>query len=486
MRRNFLSVTIMSSIFSARTSSSDDVVLREVLEIHRTFSQSPVPLLAVEAIYEDMMRQKLRWHKRGSHEPDYRRKVPIGYHKCIRQIVESVLQVGYFAYTFVDDEFPLRIAHVLEVVPYVSDSGETLVRGNKEYRGDLTDADWRIVIFSRPQFAFDDGGKFAGAGLRVIQSGAARALMLIKYHFSMISNFNRRDAANSRHSGFTSTNPALTNPHGSSETWFASAAGGATSHELLADVMSGSGGVESLVRNRAEMIRKLEAESSLNRSRVTSTNAQGDLVMPRGDADAFQKEHAEFMVSDGYTLREANALLSMANSQHHFEKLENTILFLLGVPPQALGKNINSERLAASNSLTQAALRVFHGTVSRFRDVCDGLFELIPAGTGGPKGSRVAFSECLTQYDLEKLTPFISRSKLPHLYACAYDVDPSMFDAEALRTHADLMLASGGKESGSGKRKRKEETEGISPEEKEKQNASKSAKISEKEAASNG
>ena len=351
--------------------------------------------------------------------------------------------MGYFAYTFVDDEFPLRIAHVLEVVPYVSDSGETLVRGNKEFRGDLADADWRIVIFNRPQFAFDDGGKFAGAGLRVIQSGTARALMLIKYHSSMISNFNRRDAANSRHSGFTSTNPALTNPHGSSETWFASAAGGATSHELLADVMSGSGGVESLVRNRAEMIRKLEAESSLSRSRVTSTNAQGDLVMPRGDADAFRKEHAEFMVSDGYTLREANALLSMANSQHHFEKLENSILFLLGVPPQALGKNINSERLAASNSLTQAALRVFHGTVSRFRDVCDGLFELIPAGTGGPKGSRVAFSECLTQYDLEKLTPLISRSKLPHLYACAYDVDPSMFDADALRTHADLMLASG-------------------------------------------
>ena len=73
--------------FSARTSSSDDV-FREVLEIHRTYTQSSVPLLAVEAIYEDMMRQKLRWHKRGSHEPDYRRKVPLGYLKCIRQIVE--------------------------------------------------------------------------------------------------------------------------------------------------------------------------------------------------------------------------------------------------------------------------------------------------------------------------------------------------------------------------------------------------------------
>lgn len=476
----------MSSIFKASASSSDDAVRRELLELHAAFSSSAVPLLATEAIYEDMMRQKLRWHRRGSGEPDYRRKVPLGFSKCIRQIIESVLQVGYFSYTMTEEEFPLRIGHVLETVPYSDSDGEIKVRGNPEYRGPFVDSDWRIVVFSRPEFPFDDGGKYAGSGLRIIHSGLARALTLVRYHSSILSNFNRRDAANSRHSGFTSVSPSLSNPHGSSETWFSSAAGGATSHELLADVMSGSGGVESLVRNRAEMIRKLEAESSLSRAAVSRTNAEGDLVgRSEASADPYRKEHAEFMVSDGYTLHEAGALLSMANSQQHHEKLENTILFLLGVPPQALGKNINSERLAASNSLTQAALRVFHGTVSRFREVCDGLFELIPAGTFGPKGSRVAFSECLTQYDLEKLTPFISREKLPHLYACAYDVDPSMFDAASLRVYADRML-SGASDGGPGKRKRKEEGEGISPEEKEKQNAAKSAKISEKEAASNG
>jgi hypothetical protein len=475
----------MSSIFKARVSSSDDAVRRELLELHSAFSASSVPQLATSVVYEDMMRQKLRWHRRGSGEPDYRRKVPLGYQKSIQQIIESVMQVGYFSYTLTEDEFPLRIGHVLETLPYLDTDGEIKVRPNLEYRGGIVDADWRIVVFSRPIFAFDDGGKYAGAGLRIIHSGLSRALKLVRYHSSMLSNFNLRDAANSRHSGFTSASTNLTNPHGSSETWFSN--GGATSHELLADVMSGAGGVESLVRNRAEMIRKLEAESSLSRAAITRTNAEGDLVdrSEVGGSDAYRKEHAEFMVSDGYTLHEAGALLSMANSQPHFEKLENTILFLLGVPPQALGKNINSERLAASNSLTQAALRVFHGTVSRFREVCDGLFELIPAGTLGPKGSRVAFSECLTQYDLDKLAPFIAREKLPHLYACAYDVDPGMFDPELLRKHADGLLSSSS-DPGSGKRKRKEESDGISSEEREKQNAAKSAKITEKEASSNG
>ena len=95
-----------------------------------------------------------------------------------------------------------------------------------------------------------------------------------------------------------------------------------------------------------------------------------------------------------------------------------------------MGKNINSERLASSNSLTQAALRMFYGNVDRFKHVLGDLFSAVHTD---PNGTRVMFSKCLTQYDITALMPFLKAERVPSLYECAYHVPSSWFDVDRIR-----------------------------------------------------
>ena len=97
------------------------------------------------------------------------------------------------------------------------------------------------------------------------------------------------------------------------------------------------------------------------------------------------------------------------------------------VPPQAVGKNINSERLASSNSLTQAALRMFYGNVERLKRLAGELFSSVHRHPNSEL-HILAFSKCLTQYDLHQLLPMLKPEVVPGLLQCAYHVPSTWFD----------------------------------------------------------
>ena len=107
------------------------------------------------------------------------------------------------------------------------------------------------------------------------------------------------------------------------------------------------------------------------------------------------------------------------------------IMCVFRVPPQAVGKNINSERLASSNSLTQAALRMFYGNVERLKVLMGNLFSAVHVHPSDAT-KRLSFSKCLTQYDLHQLLPLLKSSVIPGLLQCAYHVPSEWFDVELI------------------------------------------------------
>lgn len=455
--------------------ANDDACRREMRDLHDLYRGTHLTITAASAVIEDILRARLIVAKSKTDHKDTGTPVPYFFTKVVREVVQHVIEFGYFAYMVAEGGKGIRIGKPLETYPTLNDDGSLGVKLNPAYAfgPTLDDAqgEWQFAFFRDPTFI---AGTNAAAGeTRIIQSVLADAKDLILRHNALLENYMHRDADNSRHSGYATVNPQLGNPDGSRHTWFLGRS--SASSASLAATLSGGGGVDAMIEERAELIRKLESQSALNRGSVGANPKGASAATVRGVASAagplqggHGKEHAEFIVSDGFTFSEARALAAQAMHSRELDRIENAALYALGVPPQALGRNVNSERLAASNSLTQAALRVFQGTVLRYRTALNLLFANV--NVDGPT-RRVMFARCVPQHDLDKLMPIIKTERLAELFSCAYHVDEDLFDKTRIKRAQDGE----GNDQPPASRKRKEETDGVANEQKKSRIATEAA-----------
>lgn len=406
---------------------ADDLrAVDEVKALHAAFERNGPCKTAARAIVEEMLRSKLHFHRVSDGRVDFDRPVPFYLTRVVSEAIKSVLQFGYFAYRVVrtrkrrshdDDGKRIEIAPCGSTYPVRGASGEPGVKLVPGYYSEEIDAtkEWSAIFFRDPVFS-------AMADVPVVRSCVADGMEKIDEFESLFANFMLRDTTNSRNGVYLSVNPAISNVNGGVRTWFSG-----RSHDAdasLAPQIARSGDFQKVVQSRADTIRALGQETSLLRSAVSVENP----VDHEGPDAGVAKQHVENVVTDGYTYTERRALQSQSNASHHYDRLETTIMFLLGVPPQAIGKNINSERLASSNSLTQAALRMFYGAVDRYKHVLGRLFDEVHSDGE----QRLQFSRCLTQYDLGVLMPLLDTARVPGLLECAYHVPSAWFSEDRI------------------------------------------------------
>jgi hypothetical protein len=303
----------------------------------------------------------------------------------------------------------IEVAHPLRTFPDILPDGTLVARDNAEHRLPGTKSvEWNAVFFRDPVFI-----KYKQY---VINSALRAAAPNIAKLRDMIENFGDRDRHNSAHTGFAVVNPNLATM-GSGQTWFAGR--DAQADSSIAPYLARNMDFKQIVEERSKTIRMLGEQTAISRQRL-QTQTQ--------NPDAQPVSHTEHIVTDGYTFSQAEPLHSLGNAQHHYDRLETAILFSLGVPPQALGKNINSERLASSNSLTQAALKVFNGTVRRFKHAAQDIIKR--ASTTDE--TYIAFSTCVQAAELADLVPYLKPGHAQHLLACAHHIPPHWFDTESI------------------------------------------------------
>ena len=87
--------------------------------------------------------------------------------------------------------------------------------------------------------------------------------------------------------------------------------------------------------------------------------------MAAEDGDGEGEEHAELIVTDGKDYTQLHMLQSMTDGKTELDRLYTNIMIAFGVPPQVFGKNVNTERHAASNRLTESAVARPRGSVQR-------------------------------------------------------------------------------------------------------------------------
>lgn len=197
----------------------------------------------------------------------------------------------------------------------------------------------------------------------LLTSPGASALPIYEQLSALNANHRQRDAFNSTPAMYTTPNPQLST-------------GDLVTPSFIAPRSSGRNAPdpdETTVGRRYELLMALQHKTSELRR-----YSRAPLMAGGGFPEAQHASvHTEYMLTDGQVSASEARHLSSSVSDHVrlFSKLRQVLLQTLGVPPQVLGENVNSERLAGSSEITDQAVRLHALQVARYRDSINTLME---------------------------------------------------------------------------------------------------------------
>ena len=157
-----------------------------------------------------------------------------------------------------------------------------------------------------------------------------------------------------------------------------------------------------------------------------------------------QRDHGEFVVTDGRDYKESKSLLSLIDARQQFAQARHDVLNSLGVPPQALGETVNSERTAANASQYEIAMNNFYRACTRLGCFVD---RVLREHTELPTGEHCHLVPGLPAMHLHALLPYMDPAKAQELLASTYRVPLDTFSAERISA-GGVAPASSGKGGG--------------------------------------
>lgn len=400
----------------------------ELVDLADVFRSHPVHQQAFAAYVSQVLQHPLAWaRKTGKGPEDYEwpqldtvqkiPDVPAWCRRFVSDAVESFMVAGWFVWV-PDRNKKAGAAYVVppELVTLVSSPAEPQWAVHPERSmGALRWANGKpknlhLVMISAP----------SRSGCR---SGACRAVRDTERYMHMERNFDARDGHNSRPTIYTTVSRDLRNQHGSTRQWFRSA--------NAADVAGYRGNIDTdfndLIARRADTVRQLHDVTVAERERLAA-----DSHLPVGATPVVESgpAHEEHIVTDGREMTQLHMLNSMTDGKTELDRVYTNIMIAFGVPPQVFGKNVNTERHAASNRLTESAVDMFahHCTLLR-TEVARALAE----ACAEPHGKFfVSFKPYLRREEIDRLAPVLKEDFAVVTLATAYGVPEKHIDREKL------------------------------------------------------
>jgi hypothetical protein len=282
----------------------------------------------------------------------------------------------------------------------------------------LVRAAWQVLVFAEPETTRN--GRYMFPTSFAQKSAGLQAELDL-----MTANLGKRDWYNSVPSIYTRMSKELTMSTVQSRPWF-----NGVHSNMVPQQIAGRVDFNTLVKHRAETIAELDHLSERARRLAASRyrpTRPGVGMATHAPVDAMI--HREHIVTDGKDINEQRHLQGPENTEVHIDKIINNIFFMWGVPPQVLGKNINSERIASSNRLTEMAIAFYHRNIKQMKGVLESIFDTMNSRTD----QNITFNPCVSMHVINELTPVLKPQKLLELYACCHDMDPSYFDLAAIK-----------------------------------------------------
>jgi hypothetical protein len=274
----------------------------------------------------------------------------------------------------------------------------------KAWRADAdTDTNVAVCIFSPP----------ARLGSDTVLSSYGVAAVAVWDKLSRLEhNMMTRDALNSMRSVYTTVDANVTPGNALTPSFISARSNPAA---------SGDADYTTSIR-RHELLRELARHTEAAREEDTGTRLAAGGGFPM---DTQVKRHDELFVTDGMALgSEARHLNGPVSDFNRLVRTyDHDLLMAAGVPPQKLGMNVNSERLAGSEMISSQALRNFDERVREIRTVINETLE--PLGVViRPSVSYAILVHHANLFDPRKHRELLAdRLGIPHDYLATDDME---------------------------------------------------------------
>jgi hypothetical protein len=276
--------------------------------------------------------------------------VPSWCNQLVYDAVESVAIAGYFAYRMAQFEGGMAGAVVVPPEQYMLQRTHASPAWKTNVRG-LT-----LVMVHPPRH---DG----------VRSSASASLFDTIRYICLERNIVQRDTRNSEHTVYTSISSDLRNQNGSTRQWFRS---------TVADEAAGARpeidtDFKQLIDRRADMSRRLTQHTREERQNLLADSTANRFGVRSGEPPSdpnHGRTHHEHIITDGKEYAQSNPLQSLTDGKSELDRVYTNIMLAYNVPPQIYGKNVNTERHAASNRLTESAVQIYAVYAGVIRQAC--------------------------------------------------------------------------------------------------------------------
>lgn len=242
---------------------------------------------------------------------------------------------------------------------------------------------------------------------------------------ALYDNWDRRDRHNSHHAVFCTVSSSFKPVGSSGYQWFGGAGTQGDDHPLAARPNQGT--FQELLERRTSAIRMLSQASEEERQMIfqRSHSGQGLPNDMRESASDDPIAHEEHVVTDGRDAKESKVLQETPSTRYAIERLRQAVLLTLGVPAQAIGESVNTERSAANQSQWEIAVRHFLATAKYYREFVS---DVLKQASLTPQGTFIEYDLGAPSFYVEKVSALLKPEYASTLLSNYYGVPQDHFD----------------------------------------------------------
>jgi hypothetical protein len=300
----------------------------------------------------------------------------------------------------------------------------------------LSRGGWHLLVFAEPRRVGVDNTP-------VPNSAAARAYRNSVYIENLHRNVQRRDAMNTDPVVFTTTSKTIM---------------GASARPMYDGPRDGQSNIMGETRHdhsqwlaeRLESFRTFDALSKKARlstqSAMTSVSQSGGVWGKTSDVHSDQfvgsmpEQARELFITDGRDAHEMSERKAPQNFDFIEKQLRQGIFKAHGVPLQATGESVNSERLASSDRLSQMAIGQFDTHLKNVRSAIQGALDKLSSIVVRQPGIVLRLWPCVSAFDLSQIEPILTTDAALRLNQCLYNHPKHYFDRAKIAIRQEIML----------------------------------------------
>ena len=183
---------------------------------------------------------------------------------------------------------------------------------------------------------------------------------------------------------------------------------------------------EDMVAGRIRALDKLTSASDIGRQTnpldVVNIDPSMSLLDQARASTQKNPGHIEHIVTDGRSFHQMQHLQTANDATTVCARARQTILYVFGVPPQATGEAINSERNASSHRQYEVAMNLARVTISRF------MYAINTALATAPGKATPQLISVVSAQTAREIGPLLTTAAHVRMLAAVYDIPTTDFD----------------------------------------------------------